>query len=375
MQTGTVRPNKRIDSLTSLRGYLALWVVLYHFWNDILIFFPSLEILSPIVGNGQMAVPGFFMLSGFVLALNYGESFRDFSLKSIGAFLLLRLARIYPVHFVTLLTVLAMVLIGRHRGYSITDTGYSSADFFLNLILAQTWVPYFQLNWNYPSWSISSEWFIYILFPMIALFIFPHLRSVRAALVMALLSLSLGIFWMLQRETVLFYEMFLVVPLFILGADISYLIRWTPWSFGRSGPWGVDLFKLGVLGSLGLILAAGFLREVFNVSAILLGFSGLIFILSLYSDRPSIFWGSGVSLFLGDVSYSLYMTHTLSQKVLYKLLPSSHFLTADLTTRSGVFLIYVVVISIFCGVIYYGIEKPSLKYFRKKIPNISARIT
>lgn len=320
-----------------------------------------------------MAVPGFFMLSGFVLALNYGESFRDFSWKKIGVFLLLRGVRIYPVHLVTLLIVFAMVLIGRRWGYSMTETGYSSGDFFLNLLLVQTWVPHFQLNWNYPSWSISSEWFIYILFPLIAVSVFARLRSVRAAVLLAVFSLGLGIFWMLNRENVVFYEMLLVVPLFILGADICYLLRWTPWSFGRSSQSGRDLFTVGVLASVGLILGAGYLRELFNVPAVLLGFSSLIFILSLYSDRPSFFWGSGVSVFLGDISYSLYMTHTLAQKVLYKLLPSSRFLTADLMTRTGVFLSYVAVIFIFCSIIYYGIEKPSLKYFRKRIPNINAR--
>ena len=106
----TQRPRPReILSLTSLRGFLAVWVVVYHFWNDVLRLFPFTEFLSPIVQMGHMAVPAFFMLSGFVLSYNYADRFHTLRRHEIVRFLCLRLARIYPVHLVTLLMVAAMV--------------------------------------------------------------------------------------------------------------------------------------------------------------------------------------------------------------------------------------------------------------------------
>src|SRR4029077_16886613 len=43
-----------IVALTSLRGFLAAWVVVYHFGNDVLQLFPWTEVLSPIALRGGM---------------------------------------------------------------------------------------------------------------------------------------------------------------------------------------------------------------------------------------------------------------------------------------------------------------------------------
>ena len=88
-----------IPALTSLRGIAAWWVVLYHFREYLPSRWP--EWLMALTAHGYLAVDLFFILSGFVLALNYAESFRD-SLAGAAGFYRLRLARIYPLHFVML---------------------------------------------------------------------------------------------------------------------------------------------------------------------------------------------------------------------------------------------------------------------------------
>lgn len=60
-----------LRALTSLRGFLALGVVLFHYqlqWDPALGF-------SPIIERSRLAVDAFFMLSGFILAHVYGPSF------------------------------------------------------------------------------------------------------------------------------------------------------------------------------------------------------------------------------------------------------------------------------------------------------------
>src|SRR5262249_8096010 len=152
-----------VHSLTTLRGLAALWVVVYHFWPEVLVLLPGLALLTPLAVVGNLAVPCFFILSGFVLCYNYAPEFHRLSARDYGR----RLVRIYPVHLVTLLAVLAMALVSWRLGWALTDSGYTGRDFVLNVCLVHTWVPDFHLNWNYPSWSISSEWFAYLFFPAV----------------------------------------------------------------------------------------------------------------------------------------------------------------------------------------------------------------
>src|SRR5262245_21034494 len=105
------RESAEIVSLTALRGVLASWVVVYHYWNDVLALFPVAEPLTPAARWGHMAVPAFFMLSGFVLAYTYTDKFRTLSRRRVDSFIGRRLARVYPVHLATLLVVAAMVWI------------------------------------------------------------------------------------------------------------------------------------------------------------------------------------------------------------------------------------------------------------------------
>ena len=88
-----------IPALTSIRGIAAWWVVLYHFREHLPSGCP--EWLLALTAHGYLAVDLFFILSGFVLALNYAESLPG-DLAGATGFYRLRFARIYPLHFVIL---------------------------------------------------------------------------------------------------------------------------------------------------------------------------------------------------------------------------------------------------------------------------------
>src|SRR5438270_13847443 len=94
-------PDKRrpasIDALTSLRGLAALWVVVFHFREHLFNLLSSLRPLDPLLGLGHIAVPYFFILSGFVLAYNYASDFRQVTLRRYLPFIGRRFVRIYPV--------------------------------------------------------------------------------------------------------------------------------------------------------------------------------------------------------------------------------------------------------------------------------------
>ena len=104
-----------------------------------------------------------------VISLNYATSdFRGFSLRE---FVVRRLARIYPLHIVTLVAMLmlrfarlGLVALGVLAVVPVqteVNTGYS---FFLNVLLLHSMGLLDHLSWNGPSWSISTEFYTYLLF-------------------------------------------------------------------------------------------------------------------------------------------------------------------------------------------------------------------
>lgn len=356
----TERPTPgQVPSLTSLRGVLALWVVGYHFWNDVVRLFPSARVLSPLMGVGHMAVPAFFMLSGYVLAYNYGERFRQLSWRGVGRFLVLRLGRIYPVHFVALLAVAAMVVVSDRVGFRLADAGYSTRDFLLNLALVHTWVPHFQLNWNYPSWSISSEWFAYLLFPYAMAWPLRKLTLPRA-IVLGSIALGASVGVVLAWKPWPFYELVLVVPTFFTGVAIHGIV-------GSSSPGMASRGLRFLPESLMIVLIlACFLPGDEAVTAILLvGFAILIFALARLKDTCHSIWSIWPAVYLGEVSYSLYMTHTLAQKVVYKLLPAARFEDSGTATQIGVLVAYGLLVAFGCLASYYLVELPSRRLMKR----------
>ncbi len=158
-----------MPALTAIRGLAAWWVVLYHFRENFPDHVP--DALLRLINKGYLGVDLFFELSGFVIALNYYDRFdRDLSLVRYGKFLLVRLARVYPLHafmmFAFIANPLAIWLFSSHR---IENGAYGLGYFILSLGLVQNWGFVDRLAWNIPAWSISTEWFVYLVFPIIVL--------------------------------------------------------------------------------------------------------------------------------------------------------------------------------------------------------------
>jgi peptidoglycan/LPS O-acetylase OafA/YrhL len=167
---GKVKGKAEIRALTGARGMAALLVVIYHFYpSDQMV--PAA--LGHIIGKGYLWVDLFFVLSGFVLALNYAHLFAGaWGLRQWGDFLLRRLGRIYPLYIVlTLATLIVTVaLFGRISGEGLPPgtavLAHPLRDITANVLLVQSWG--IARSVNGPGWSISTEWAAYILFPLLA---------------------------------------------------------------------------------------------------------------------------------------------------------------------------------------------------------------
>ena len=299
----TARP-LRLEALTGLRGLAAWLVVFYHIRLSLTALLPGPVIA--VLAKGYLAVDLFFMLSGFVLWLTYGERLARCDAAAIGNFWWRRIARIWPLHaavltgFIALAVLLALT--GRDR------SGYPFAELPLHIVLIQNWGFTSALAWNHPAWSISTEMAAYLLFPVIALL-------GRRRLGPAALAASLGL---------------LLTALFVLYAALDHislgdaittlglprcLIEFTAgtlaarlWLHWRALP---SAQRIGhVCGiAAGVTCTAGLWFALPETGWVPLTLLLVLLAMALAEGRIAGWLASGAIHWLGEVSYSTYLCH------------------------------------------------------------------
>jgi peptidoglycan/LPS O-acetylase OafA/YrhL len=179
-----------IRALTGLRGMAAMLVVAYHFCPSVA---ASTVLYKDTIGRGYLWVDLFFILSGYVMALNYGKLFVDrFSGAVFAGFLLRRIARIYPLYFVMLCIQIAytMAVYGNFResnGWAAVTVAHPIRDIPANLFLAQSLGVSPSIIGQ--AWSISTEFAAYFSFPALVAWVLSGGR--RGVAVAGLLAVTL----------------------------------------------------------------------------------------------------------------------------------------------------------------------------------------
>lgn len=157
----------RYVALDSWRGICACLVVFHH----VGIQFPRSHIAqSTLVGQSWLFVDFFFVLSGFVIAANYERRLLDG--YGIGKFMLLRFGRLYPLHLTMLLVFIAYELTqvaipelgDAGRAPPFTTEVHAIDTVIANLLLLQSLHVFDFHTWNIPAWSISTEFYTYLIF-------------------------------------------------------------------------------------------------------------------------------------------------------------------------------------------------------------------
>jgi len=156
-----------------MRFVAALMVIVFHTSSGAPFFAAVPWPLHSIIDCGYVWVGFFFVLSGFILSYQYLDRVQagHFSTRE---FLLARFARIYPAHLLGFVIVAGLLPIkkwpwGAGGGYPPGGTIASFADAGATLALVHSWVPSFALTFNFPAWSISTEFFFYLCFPLLVL--------------------------------------------------------------------------------------------------------------------------------------------------------------------------------------------------------------
>lgn len=340
-----------IRALTGLRGYAALMVCLHHLNYRL-----TGNWFYYLAGKGDWGVIVFFVLSGFILAYVYRGWFANgCSGVEYFRFMRLRLARIYPLHLLTLLLWGGMILIGR----ILPTENETIFTFLLNLTLTHAWGFTPSISWNQPSWSISSEFFCYLLFPLVLVFARKVKSSVRILIMILLLLETYFHFYAILIKVVTnHYHLKYAVHQF--GYGISLIDWFCTFTFGMLSFALIANRNAGrclaeTLVVLGLGLLAGFVA--YNVEhggqvRVMVSFIASLIIVGIYFESRigNAFFGNRFAVFLGDISYALYLSHILLQQFVIRWPMWSQVLAA---------------ISV-AALLHYFFERPCRDWLRKR---------
>ena len=307
---------------------------------------PGFVLFELLYRHGNQAVPFFWVLSGFVFAHVYGGK-----TVSMGMFWGRRFARLYPLHFLTLVLVAALQALNLSRQGTYDIFALNDAyHFILNVFMASSWGLQEGLSFNAPIWSVSAEVLVYFLF-WVSL---PLLNKYR---------------WL--------------GPLGMLGVTLVGTAVFP----GLWAPWCGAYFFLGMLVFEGLkqgqgkekILSGIFVtmcgvgvwmlsiaapEEFIRRYLLMLTFPGLIGLIAMLDQfrvqrERSVFKG------LGAITYAMYLLHFPVQLILLVFIDEGVFM--GLSIASMPFLLtyigLVLAVAIFC---HRAFEKPMNSILRRR---------
>lgn len=316
--------------LESFRGIAACIIVLYHsgydYWDG---------------GNSMffvwahLYVDFFFVLSGFVMYYAYGRKISEG--MTFLSYITLRLGRIYPLHFIILITWVPIILLKQYmylNGFGGTDqlAANPPANFITSLLLINTIGLQDFLGWNAPSWSISSEFLTYICFFLFTLFLDRRQGIVFPILISVICYSILGIYVDMNLHAVTDFGVIRCLGGFYLGVALfrlrskQILLPKTP-------------LKLSLL-ECGTIFFSVFCVCIApNIpGGALLSILSFVIVIYVFSSRLDgvLGWLLNTTVFrkIGVWSYSIYLLHSLVYMILDNIVV--HVLKIESSVTTGV---------------------------------------
>ncbi|RSD29134.1 acyltransferase family protein [Vibrio pectenicida] len=358
---------KHIGALTGIRGVAALWVLLHHLVTQYPLEGKLPHLITNIAEKGWLGVDLFFLLSGFVIAYVHHNDFSNqISFSIWRRFMWLRIARIYPVHLVTTLALIPIFLLASSQfNYQSAVDAFSLPKLLFSLSLTNGMGIGNSIGWNAPSWSVSSEFFAYLCFPFLAASIFRTPLSVRQciSIIGAIFILTISLGWFLTSRQSYFagweFVLLRVLSEFVVGMIIFRIYQ---------------ISKFRTLFPVALVaLAVIVLMSLFNTPSrwdwvLIIAFGLLLFSLTDESHFASRWLSSSAAVYLGKISYSVYLCHGVVFMVLNsafgRLLPDWSGVALLLPT-----LAYVGISLLAAHIIYTFIEVPAQRWLKYGLKN------
>jgi len=292
----TAYSQHRFRALDGWRGICALLVALHHFPSEGLIYRATL------VRNAWLFVDFFFVLSGFVIAHAYGTRLSTGS--EIRSFTIRRFFRLWPLHVAVLAGFIALELIR----YTATGTGFTGERtpfaILTNLFLVQSLGIHDRLTWNTPAWSISTEFWTYLIFGAICFLARGARVIVSAVAIAGSLAALIFVSRYGMRET---FDWGLARCLygFLLGS-LAYE-AWSRGFFAKLAGTSSE-YAVVTVALMFLLLVPGYLSFEYLATPV---FALLVIVFASEAGTLSCGMHRRAVNALGRWSYSLYMVHML----------------------------------------------------------------
>ncbi len=319
----------RLLELDALRGIAALAVVFFHYSFVIYQFVPNAKPVAFQFEHGHYGVELFFIISGFVIFMSLSHA------KNGWDFLASRITRIYPVFWAAVfITYIVGVL------FPLNGQEYNLPQLLANLTMLQSYMKIPSIDGVY--WSLSYEIGFYICMGL--LFVTNKLKYINV----------LSIFWLLSTAVFHIYASIIPHPLHYLTLINSYahlfvagITLYRCWSSSFSV--NCVLILLGVIavqylqeGMLGALIVASFI---------------LLFILIIRGHAGIL--RHGFLIYLGTISYSLYLIHHM---VGFRIIQELQTIGTEPNTALFITVLLMIVTA---SLMTYIIERPAARHMKK----------
>jgi peptidoglycan/LPS O-acetylase OafA/YrhL len=350
-----------IDALTSLRFFFALAVFGSHLGFLQYVDNPWIKsVFQNVLSEGYLGVSFFFILSGFILAYNYADTFES-GWKGGRNFIVARVARIYPLHILTFLLSIPLWWLGEPLRWI-----QSACMMVMNLLLVQSYLPIQKIyfSFNAPSWSISDELFFYILTPFL-LYLFQ--RWIRQGkrfgyLLMGAFIVSLITLMSVVPENYQ-HALFYVHPLFRMCDFVLGILLFLVTRNVKRIPYSTFFQFMSLSLFIASVCFNQWVPQVYRYSiyywpsmlCIVYTFTSSDGFISKLTERKWL-------IYLGEVSFGFYMFHLLVIKYMLLIFPNIQ------DTRSTLYLLMAMFLFTFLlsMLSFHYFETPARKWVKVK---------
>lgn len=350
----TAQAKPAIASLTGIRALAAFLVLFLHADQNIPI---GVSQAIGIVARGYLGVDLFFLLSGFILTYVYFDSMERPTGHKFAIFMWHRFIRLYPVHITVLAALVAVVLSAGRLGLNLrSPEAFQLKELPWQILLVHAWGVTDQVSWNVPSWSISAEWFAYLCFPLVAAGL-GRISEPRILLLIAATGLGIAalIFsaagWGLSGAWIAPSALVRIAGSFVCGAALCRYATLRRAIESKSS--FNDALAMAAL--LAFLIGPSFGVPDFALIALLAVFIGA---LAMSNGVTARLFSLAPMVWLGEISYSLYMVHFPVLRALGIVLRPERLAVMSPLAMIAAYAFAVGICVAVAAVLYYLVERP-----------------